>query len=275
MKTQVKAEVTTITPEIAMELLENNDHNRKVSQANIRAVANALQNNEWQLNGQPIIVAEDGKLMDGQHRLMAVIETQISLPTVLVTGVREEVFTTIDTGRVRTGGDTLSIAFGLENPSTMANLIKMYHGYINCRMTKPPKLSNTQILNLYRENEELFDDVYHDGILFRSEYHAKGIFSKVEWMLIALIKKDLDRGSEFIQALLEGEFPVFEKQVNIIYKNGKNATQRAQVWHGFFKTYNKWLKDEPETLKPQWWDVLESKHRAKPIAYPHLSKCKV
>ena len=38
-------------------------------------------------------------LLDGQHRLEAIVRSETALQTVLVTNLPDEVFTTIDTGR--------------------------------------------------------------------------------------------------------------------------------------------------------------------------------
>ena len=277
VETRVTAQVEEITPEYAAQLLELNDHNRKISNSNILTISGAIERGEWEVNGQPIIVDKEGRLMDGQHRLMAVQRTNKPILSVVVKGVEPEVFTTIDTGKVRKGGDTLSIACGLENPTTMANLIRKHQGYLECRMTSPRRLSNQQILNLYREREEMYDEAFHDGKQYKAEYHARAIFSLEEWMLIAIIKKDIKQGSEFVHSLLEGKFPNFEKRVNQIYKNGRSRTSTMQVWHGFFKTYYRWVKGEEETLfeNQEWWDVAEAKYTPKAIRYPHLKKCKI
>lgn len=77
MKTVIEHEVKTITPEIAMSILENNDVNRNISRSHVDALASDMRLNHWVLSPDPIIVHSDGRLLNGQHRLTAVIKTGI------------------------------------------------------------------------------------------------------------------------------------------------------------------------------------------------------
>ncbi len=54
MKTQVKVE--KITPSKAREWLKLNTHNRKISKHNLGRIESAINNNEWILNGESIIM---------------------------------------------------------------------------------------------------------------------------------------------------------------------------------------------------------------------------
>ena len=64
---------------------------------------------EDKLNGEPIIIASDGTLLDGQHRLWAIVVSEATVPAVVVQGIDRSTFDTIDQGRKRTTGDVLSI----------------------------------------------------------------------------------------------------------------------------------------------------------------------
>jgi hypothetical protein len=73
----------------------------------------------WQFNGETIIIDRLGNLANGQHRLNACIKSGVSFQTVLVKGVNEEAFTTIDTGRNRRASDVLAIA-GMKNCTSLS-----------------------------------------------------------------------------------------------------------------------------------------------------------
>ena len=64
----------------------------------------------WQENGESVVVSESGNLLDGQHRLMAIVASCKSFNFVVVTGIRQDAFSTIDIGAVRKAQDVLSIA---------------------------------------------------------------------------------------------------------------------------------------------------------------------
>jgi hypothetical protein len=95
---------------MATKLLEQNKLNRPLSQAHVNRLANQIQRGLWRLNGETIKVAATGDVLDGQHRLWAVIETNTAIETYIVYGIDREAFCTIDTlRRPRSGGDIVAL----------------------------------------------------------------------------------------------------------------------------------------------------------------------
>ena len=64
-------QLVEITPELAHEWLGFNTHNRNIRQRIVTAYAADMTGGDWQWNGESIKFAEDGTLLDGQHRLAA------------------------------------------------------------------------------------------------------------------------------------------------------------------------------------------------------------
>lgn len=108
-KKGVTTQIVELTPELAEALIERNAGNRKTSPYYVDAYARDIENDKWRFNGEPLIVSHDGKLNDGQHRCLAVIEAQKPIVVVLVIGVARDTRTTLDQGRIRTAGDYLSM----------------------------------------------------------------------------------------------------------------------------------------------------------------------
>ncbi len=107
---EIKVTVMSISPELAQRWLEGNVHNRPIRQRDIDQWARAMKDDRWLLNGESIIFATDGTLMDGQHRLWACVESGTSFHSVVVFGVPKKAFTTIDQGRRRSAADHLKTA---------------------------------------------------------------------------------------------------------------------------------------------------------------------
>lgn len=106
--------VETITPDDAVRLLEavkDDQHirNRPVKDSHVRWLSTMIKAGKWRLNGEAVLLDQDGKLLDGQHRLYAVIEAETPIETYVVRGVDRDYFATIDTGAGRTVGDVLGI----------------------------------------------------------------------------------------------------------------------------------------------------------------------
>ena len=65
--------MTTITPPMAALLLGNNGANRKLNKRHVDFLSDQIKSGKWQKIGQTIVIAKDGTLMDGQHRLTAIV----------------------------------------------------------------------------------------------------------------------------------------------------------------------------------------------------------
>lgn len=111
----------TVAPQDAKTMLLSNTKNRPLrSKTLVARIANDIKQGRWQLNGDTIRFSSDGVLLDGQHRLHAIIEAEQPVQTYIVRGLASESFETIDTNRAsRSGGDILSIA-GYKNCNTLS-----------------------------------------------------------------------------------------------------------------------------------------------------------
>ena len=110
MGTQMNISTETVTPAIAREWLTHNIDNRSPREASIESYAQDMLAGRWQLTGESIKFAEDGRLLDGQNRLMAVIKSGIPIETVVVRGLDPRSQIAMDGGIARTSGDALGFA---------------------------------------------------------------------------------------------------------------------------------------------------------------------
>ncbi len=115
----MQIEVTTITPEVAAVMLENNPQNRTMRKFHMLQMAEDMASGAWQLNGDAIRVNCDGSLIDGQHRLAACVKSGVPFQTVVISGLPNEVRATIDGGAKRSHGDRLQMA-GVKNALAVA-----------------------------------------------------------------------------------------------------------------------------------------------------------
>jgi hypothetical protein len=95
---------------MAAELLRSRPANRPVSKARVRALIEDLRTGRWRLNGESIILTEDMRLIDGQHRLMACAESGIAITALVAVGASADDMPSIDQGKSRSGADTLAAA---------------------------------------------------------------------------------------------------------------------------------------------------------------------
>lgn len=123
MDAKITAKVETITPEIAKTMLGENVNNRRISRDNVNLFAREIRNGEWRFNGEAIKFGKDGRLLDGQHRLLAVIAADKPLTTLVIRGLEDETQQTMDSGKTRTLGDVLTLR-GEKNSTQLASLAR-------------------------------------------------------------------------------------------------------------------------------------------------------
>lgn len=98
-----------VTPKMAARYLSNNPNNRTARKHYAARLAADMSANAWIENGDVLRFNCDGALMDGQHRLMAIVLSGKTIRMALVSGLKESAMKTIDSGPGRTGADYLKV----------------------------------------------------------------------------------------------------------------------------------------------------------------------
>jgi hypothetical protein len=120
-----RVEKVFVTPQLAAEWLVRNTGNRRLVNRHVESLEHVLRRGEWSLNGETIKFSNDGRLLDGQHRLHAIINTGIGFSTWVAYGVDSSAFDTIDTNlRTRTTSDVLGL-HGKDNATHLAACVKL------------------------------------------------------------------------------------------------------------------------------------------------------
>jgi hypothetical protein len=98
-----------ITPDIARKYLAMAAPNRKVRPGVVTRYVADMEAGKWSYTGDPIRFDVDGELFDGQHRLLACIEADVSFRSLVVRGLPKEVMKYTDVGARRSLGDVLKL----------------------------------------------------------------------------------------------------------------------------------------------------------------------
>lgn len=106
---QYKHEIEDINRAKASKYLEHNNNNRHINARTVDRYAKQMVAGEWQINGEPIMFSSKGNLLNGQHRLSAIVAANKSIAIPVFRGVAEDVIKTIDTGKPRSLADHLKI----------------------------------------------------------------------------------------------------------------------------------------------------------------------
>ncbi len=202
---KIITKIVEITPDMAAEMLEKNTMNRKISQLNVIRYANDMASGAWKQNGETIKIAVDGTILDGQHRLWAIIEAGVSVPMLVVYNVQTEAITTIDSGVPRLFNHLLKIK-GSKHPSTCAMITKfawIYENYDKQMRTNSAKTEtrNSVLEPYYDENRELIE---HAAAVAECGAHHF-VKSYMGFCFYIFLKKNPQKAEEFIKLVKSGE----------------------------------------------------------------------
>ena len=96
-----------VTPKYAEELLKMNINNRKIRQSKVDSLAESMRKGEWELSNDAIVISEGNVLLNGQHRLLAVVKSGVSCNFILYTGASDSTFGIMDTPTLRRVSDVI------------------------------------------------------------------------------------------------------------------------------------------------------------------------
>ena len=144
MQNQSTEVVETITPEMAIDYLSKNIDgvyaNRALTRSDIVKYANEMKAGNWRVDVNPIMFDVKGRMIDGQHRLEAILEAEIPVNMLVKRNVSEESFKVIDTGHPR---DAVAFAT-IERHEHPKDAVPLFRWLQNAAATKIPTLNPQQ-----------------------------------------------------------------------------------------------------------------------------------
>lgn len=81
-----------ITPAMAKEYLQHNTANyRSLNKYRVLSYSEDMKNGKWQFNGEAITFGKDGRLLNGQHRLHAIVKAGVPVEMLVIFGLDDGV----------------------------------------------------------------------------------------------------------------------------------------------------------------------------------------
>lgn len=197
-------QLEVITPTVAQRLLDGNTDNRPAKPRHVKFLADQMRAGAWKVTGDPVKIAASGRLLDGQHRLMAIVESGTTQHVYVARNCEEEIFSVLDTGRTRSAGDVLAIA-GMKNANNLAAAAKLLYLYDNdmlATMGHKLKVATHQALLEYVQGRDL-DSFVTQGLTW---YTRCRLLAAAEWIVLyyLLAQKNPKKGFDFMQQIATG-----------------------------------------------------------------------
>lgn len=157
---EMDAKIVLMTPQWAADILASqNTNNRPIKKLAVQKLITAIERGEWVLTHQGIAIDWDGRLIDGQHRLLAIQLSGITVPIYMTINCDPATFVVCDIGTARTSGDVLTVHGVAQYNATMigaaTGIVLRYSRYPNLIwIGKNAIISHADILDYYKYWDE-------------------------------------------------------------------------------------------------------------------------
>lgn len=209
---RLEVEMINLRPSQAKHILKfyNNTEsnpNRKPSKVLVTKYSSDMLNGYWKKTGQTLQFSSEGLLMDGQHRLLACVKTNLPQDFIAVYGINKTAFDVIDNGKSRSYGDIASIK-GYKDPALVTSLARLMivfndHGSIDAdekqfRGAGVNQISKTQVMEYLDSHPNLgkYIEKYRKNNLI-----SPVVAGFVYWMLQ---KDNKDLAEQYLDQVLLG-----------------------------------------------------------------------
>jgi len=196
-----------ITPNIAKEMLEKNVSNRRVNHHIVNQYSSDMTKGQWKIDtGEVIKVSKTNIILDGQHRLLAIVKSNIPIYFHIAYNVEDNVFDVLDTGKIRNTTDIFKIN-GIQKDCLIPSIISQYNHIVANKyfvMQGYNKNTNQNLLKQYYESPDFWQNI---GKIANNYYlsFAKIIpTSMIGGFYAYFVKSDKELADSFISQLCTG-----------------------------------------------------------------------
>lgn len=242
--------VVDITPETARQWLERNIGNRPASPAHVAKLEKAIKDGKWKMTGDPIRFSKTGKLIDGQHRLQAILNSGMTVTCVVMRDLDDEIFDVLDSGKGRQKSDVLFVELGLpvETCKMLASAVTWIIDYEREQFGFPGKADKTEVMRFVQDNHLTVAAAEYAQALPRNAPVPRSIAAMFYFYASQRNKEAAER---FIERFMVGA--VTGPQDNLLYLRNRcfassvdrRPLHRSQVLRALIRIWNAEQRGKP------------------------------
>jgi len=264
---RMRTEVIRVTPQLAAEWLAKNTENRPIKRFLVDDLCSAILNGRFLLTHQPIAFAPDGRLLDGQHRLTAVVESGKTVPMLVAYNADPSTFYVIDAGTKRSIADGLAIThrtpmFAAVNVAA-CRVVAIADRVLDLRDTTPWNHRTALGLKLDRATvasyaDSMFEEM--NRLILEIKDLNQAFRLQSNWLAALFVirrdsNQDVDLVDEFVRGFITGsDLPAGDVRLRLRDAIANNpAYRRTDARLGFGVTVKAWnlfvIGDSPKVLR--------------------------
>ncbi len=154
----ITTQVEQISPTLAFAYLKTNKNNRNVREMVVDAYAREMLAGNWVLQHQGIAFNENGDLVDGQHRLRAIIKSGCTVVMTVTRGLPVNCVTGIDVGAKRHFQDVLQMQYAdtVEKELRNTRVVSAVRNLIKHNVNSKINMTPTEVRAVFFEFHDVF-----------------------------------------------------------------------------------------------------------------------
>lgn len=138
----------SISPERARKYLDKNKENRSVRDSAVERYANQMKLGRWMLTHQGICFSTTGRLLDGQHRLLAIVRSGCTVTMNVTRDADEATFRCMDVNIKRTAPDLVKL---VNDPAENKSCCQIASAYCRFAMSLRGQMTIDDMENAFLE----------------------------------------------------------------------------------------------------------------------------
>lgn len=199
----MKIEEIDMTPALAAKLLEQNTLNRLLSPARVNTLADAIDRGGWLIDANPVKIGDDGTVIDGQHRLHAIVKAGKKVRCLIARDVPSTARMSVDTGRPRSFADYLRLN-GVTSATDVAAITRFLYWYRN-GMDRKEIIDLARLWEFYQKEEDAITEATARS---KTTYHYVRSIQRSVMGTAWAVFSDIDReDAETFWSQLRGDVP--------------------------------------------------------------------
>lgn len=255
---EVEAYPMNITPDTARYMLGKMKNNRALRPYKVKQYAREMQLGRWKLNNDALCFDKDGALINGQHRLNAIIMSGIAVQMMVCFGLDPNAYLTMDQGGMRSVKDLWMAEGNKKAGASHAAVVNRYFSLKGGRLAlsnstnsilSSGSKSKKDIMDFFMQNEGLVREIvsevrkwhkesnpltHNDAggfmlYLIKEKKHAKEeVFSFMKALFTG-------NGAESCRSVIRANFIL--RRSDIVQNNKKAAAARQAIT---IQAWNAW-----------------------------------
>jgi hypothetical protein len=248
INSKLSYDLVDVSPAVAEKWLGQNHGNRNLRPRKVESYARDMRNGNWMTSGDSIKFDWNGRLIDGQHRLEAVIDSGATIRVLVVKGLEPRVQDVLDVNAKRSASDALRFNGVEHNVSEIASMARIATARETGMMrdatsVRLPEMTNAEVLEWWDQHPE----AAHAAALGRRLCKQIGCTpSALGYAIMRLEQIDAMAAFEFFTSMSEMRTSgqgdprlALLRAFNRMRENGTRVTAAIQLRY-IFAAWNAW-----------------------------------